>query len=58
MRITINGEVYEFSCYAGFEERINQLGMGLLGHHGFFSLCESVTLDSKRKMVELKINEP
>jgi hypothetical protein len=56
--VWIQGREYHFDCYAGFLEGLNQMGFGLLGHHGFFDLFESVTLDSKRGMVELKVNGP
>jgi hypothetical protein len=37
---------------------LDQFGFGLLGHQGFFSLFEAITLDSKNKIVELKFDEP
>jgi hypothetical protein len=56
--ISIQGNWYHFDCFAGFMDEMDQFGMGLLGHHGFFSLFDSVTLDSKKKIVELKIDIP
>lgn len=56
--IRIQGKLYSFDCYAGFMYELDQFGFGLLGRHGFFSLFESITLDSKNKRVELKFDEP
>lgn len=56
--VRIQGNMYEFDCYAGFMDGLDQVGIGLLGHHGFFSLFESVTLDSKNRTVELKVDVP
>jgi len=56
--VSIQGSWYQFDCFAGFMDEMDQFGMGLLGHHGFFSLFESVTLDSRKKIVELKIDVP
>jgi len=47
-----------FNCFGGFLDGLDQFGFGLLGHHGFFSLFESVTLDSKSGIVELAYDVP
>ncbi|MBI4522773.1 MAG: hypothetical protein HY695_03045 [Deltaproteobacteria bacterium] len=54
--VSIQGKWYSFDCYAGFMDGLDQLSTGLLGHHGFFNLCESVSLDSKQKIVTLQID--
>lgn len=54
----IQGQTWHFDCYAGFLDGLDQFGFGLLGHHGFFNLFESVTLDNKKKVVELKVEIP
>ena len=46
---------YNFLCNATFISSLHDLGRGLLGHSGFFDLVESITFDSKRKTVELRI---
>ncbi len=53
----INQDWYHFDCYAGFLRGLDQIGMGLLGRHGFFDLLESITLDNKRT-VELRLDIP
>lgn len=58
VHVSIQGQLYHFDCYAGFLDGLDQFGFGLLGHHGFFNLFESVTLDSKKKFVELKVEIP
>lgn len=32
------GKRYNFGCYAGFMPSLDQVGVGLLGRHGFFDL--------------------
>ena len=49
----LQGKWYNFDCYAGFMTELDGLGMGLLGHHGFFQLFDYITLDSKNKVVTL-----
>ncbi len=56
--VQIQGNTYSFECFGGFLDSLDQLGYGLLGHRGFFDLFESVMLDSKRKIVELKVDDP
>lgn len=58
VHVQSQGQTWHFDCYAGFLDGLDQFGFGLLGHHGFLDLFESVTLDSKRGMVELKIDAP
>lgn len=53
VHVRIDQQWAKFDCYAGFLDGLNQLGFGLLGHHGFFDLFESVALDSKRKLIVL-----
>jgi len=55
VHVRIQQRWVKFNCYAGFLDGLNQLGFGLLGHHGFFDLFEAVTLDSKRKLILLSL---
>jgi hypothetical protein len=55
VHVRLQQQWVKFNCYAGFLDGLNQLGFGLLGHHGFFDLFESVTLDSKRKLIVLSL---
>jgi len=53
--VVINGKVWRFECFAGFSEQMNDLGMGLLGRHGFFELFEEVIFDQRKKVFKLKL---
>ena len=58
VHVEILGHWYSFDCYAGFQDGLNHLGMGLLGRKGFFDLFESVTFDNVRNIVEFKMDSP
>ena len=51
----VDGQTWHFNCFAGFSDRMNDLGVGLLGRHGFFELFEEVTFDQKNKIFKLKV---
>ncbi|MBI4356254.1 MAG: hypothetical protein HY597_07420 [Candidatus Omnitrophica bacterium] len=44
---------YNFDCYAGFMPSLDQVGVGLLGRHGFFDLFEKVAFNNTARIVEL-----
>lgn len=50
----IQGTPYAFDCFAGFMPSMDQLGIGLLGHHGFFALFNRVTFNCAANVVELE----
>jgi len=58
VHINLMGQSVTFDCYAGFQDGLDQLGIGILGRRDFFDLFESVTLDNKKKMVELRRDIP
>jgi hypothetical protein len=50
--LIIEGEAWEFPCFAGFSRKMNYKGVGLLGRQGFFNLFERVEfLESQRKLI-------
>lgn len=49
----IQGNPYRFNCYAGFMTSMDQVGVGLLGRHGFFDLFERVAFNNAGRVVEL-----
>ena len=51
--VEIAGKTYYFNCYAGFMYSLDQIGLGLLGRHGFFELFESVSFRHNANVVEL-----
>lgn len=44
--VEIQGQIWNFDCWAGFMYSLDRLGKGLLGRHGFFQLFESVDFKS------------
>jgi hypothetical protein len=55
--VLINDRVLRFGCFSGFSERMNDLGIGLLGGHGFFELFEEISFDQRNKLFRLKLPE-
>jgi len=55
IRITvlIEGEAWDFNCFAGFSARLDERGVGFLGRHGFFDLFEEVNFMQKKRKVML-----
>ena len=53
--VTIDSQIWRFKCFAGFSEQMNDLGIGLLGRHGFFELFEEVIFDQRNKFFKLKL---
>src|SRR3990167_1225336 len=50
-------KVLRFECFAGFAERLNEMGIGLLGRHGFFELFDEIIFDQRNKLFRLKLPE-
>jgi len=50
---TLDGQPYQFECYAGFMPSLDQVGVGLLGRHGFFDLFEKAAFNNAARLVEL-----
>ena len=53
--LIIKGDIWKFSCYAGFSTKMNVKGTGLLGRNGFFDLFEEVSLNQNKRMFKLKL---
>ncbi len=53
--VVIEQQAWHFDCFAGFSSSMDNLGLGLLGRHGFFELFEEVTFDQKNKIFKLKV---
>lgn len=53
--IEIEQKRYRFDCYCGFTDGLSDMGVGLLGRHGFFELFQSVKFIQNEKLVELEI---
>ena len=53
----IDNKILRFECFAGFSERMNELGVGLLGRHGFFELFDEVSFDQRNRIFKLKLPE-
>lgn len=51
----IDKQIWRFKCFAGFSEQMNELGIGLLGRHGFFELFEEVIFDQRKKLFRLQL---
>ena len=51
----IDKQIWRFECFAGFSEQMDELGVGLLGRHGFFELFEKVIFDQQGKLFKLKL---
>ena len=56
MALVVN-QVLRFECFAGFAERLNEMGIGLLGRHGFFELFDEIIFDQRNKLFKLKLPE-
>lgn len=58
--VVIEGLIYRFQCFAGFSYLMNELGIGLLGRHGFFELFEEVIFSQRERVFRLKVpgNKP
>jgi hypothetical protein len=53
--IEVEKKRYRFDCYCGFTDGLSDMGVGLLGRHGFFELFHSVKFIQNEKLVELEI---
>ena len=53
--VMIENKIWRFECFAGFSELMNDLGIGLLGRHGFFELFEEIIFDQRSKLFKLKL---
>lgn len=53
--VIIDNRTWRFKCFAGFSEQMNELGVGLLGRHGFFELFEEVIFDQRNKIFKLRL---
>ena len=53
--VVIDKRIWRFKCFAGFSEQMDELGIGLLGRHGFFELFEEVIFDQRNKIFKLKL---
>ena len=53
----LDGKRYHFDCYAGFMPSLDQVGVGLLGRHGFFDLFETVAFNNTARLVELTVRQ-
>lgn len=60
IEFSVGNRSYHYLCYAGFSTALDQLGLGLLGRHGFFDVFEDISFDTKRRLVKLvaEVNEP
>lgn len=54
--VYIEGQIYRFACEAGFSDQMNNLGIGLLGRHGFFELFESVNFEQNNKVIKFIVS--
>ena len=55
--VEVDKKPYLFSGYCGFTDGLSELGVGLLGRHGFFDLFKSVVFKQTDKIVELELPE-
>ena len=55
--VLIENKIWRFECFAGFSERMNEMGIGLLGRHGFFELFDEIIFDQRNKLFKLKLSE-
>ena len=53
INIVIEGDSWEFDCFAGFSSRLDERGVGFLGRHGFFELFEEVTFNQNKQKIIL-----
>ena len=53
----IDNKILRFECFAGFSERMNEMGIGLLGRHGFFELFDEIVFDQRNKLFKLNLPE-
>lgn len=54
----IQSKPYHFDCFAGFMTDLDQMGVGLLGRHGFFDLFETVAFNNSHRLIELTVRRP
>ncbi len=54
--VEIEDKLCSFDCYCGFADGLSDLGIGLLGRHGFFELFRSVSFRQNEKIVEFELN--
>lgn len=55
--VLVDNKILRFECFAGFSERMNEMGIGLLGRHGFFELFDEITFDQRNKLLKLNLPE-
>lgn len=53
----IDQKILRFECFAGFSEQMNEMGIGLLGRHGFFELFDEIIFDQRNKLFKLNFPE-
>ena len=53
--IEVEKKPYFFEGYCGFADALNEVGLGLLGRHGFFDLFHSAAFKQDNKSVELEL---
>lgn len=53
----IEKKPYVFDGYCGFADALTDVGLGLLGRHGFFDLFRSVKFVQNEKWVELELRD-
>ena len=51
--VNIEGEFFQFKCFAGFSRKMNQRGVGLLWRKGFFNLFSKVTFNEDKRNLHL-----
>lgn len=54
--VVIENQAWSFDCFAGFSRSMDNLGLGLLGRHGFFELFEEVIFEQKNRVFKLKVS--
>jgi hypothetical protein len=53
--IEVEKKRHRFDCYCGFTDGLSDMGVGLLGRHGFFEIFQSVKFIQNEKTVELEL---
>lgn len=55
IRITllIEGDTWDFDCFAGFSSRLDERGVGFLGRYEFFDLFEEVKFRQRKREIVL-----
>ena len=54
--VVIENQAWSFECFAGFSRSMDNLGLGLLGRHGFFELFEEVIFEQRSRVFKLKVS--